>query len=84
MLVIARGYCHKMGPFWAQASSICVTPGRAGFVMALSSRWPKRQLTDGVDGEKKRRRIPLEQVVQELSHAGLTQPALSFVQEVGG
>lgn len=50
--------------------------------MALSSRWPKRQLTDGVEGEKKRRRIPLEQVVQELSHAGLTQPALSFVQEV--
>lgn len=54
---------------------------RAGFVMALE-RWPKRQLTDGVECEKKRRRIPLEQVVQELSHAGLTQPALSFVQEV--
>lgn len=60
---------------------IQVSP-RAGFVMALE-RWPKRQLTDGVECEK-RRRIPLEQVVQELSHAGLTQPALSFVQEVGG
>ena len=36
-----------------------------------------------LEPEKKRRRIPLEQVVQELSHVGLTQPALSFVQEVG-
>lgn len=53
--------------------------------MALE-RYPKRPLVrDGLEdleAEKKRRRIPLEQVVQELSHAGLAQPALSFVQEV--
>ncbi len=44
-----------------------------------------KRLGDG-DGmgcpEKKRRRIPLQEVVQELSNVGLTQPALSFVQEV--
>ena len=52
--------------------------------MALE-RWSKRPLANGgVECEKKRRRLSLEQVVQELSHAGLTQPALSFVQEVGG
>ncbi|CAE7510168.1 unnamed protein product [Symbiodinium pilosum] len=32
--------------------------------------------------ERKRRRIPLQQVVGELRAAGLSQPALSFMQEV--
>mmetsp|Transcript_58715 Transcript_58715/g.137446 ORF Transcript_58715/g.137446 Transcript_58715/m.137446 type:complete len:270 (-) Transcript_58715:239-1048(-) len=32
--------------------------------------------------ERKRRRIPLQQVVRELQAAGLSQPALKFVQEV--
>lgn len=43
-----------------------------------------KRCDDGTMGspEKKRRRIPLQEVVQELSNVGLTQPALSFVQEV--
>eukprot|EP00438_Fugacium_kawagutii_P003923 Skav230523 [mRNA] locus=scaffold1183:16466:19975:+ [translate_table: standard] len=56
-----------------------------GDTMALARPWAKRSQGTGVlvdEPEKKRRRIPLHQVVQELNHAGLTQPALSFVQEV--
>jgi len=43
-----------------------------------------KRCDDGTMGypEKKRRRMPLQEVVQELSNVGLTQPALSFVQEV--
>ena len=35
-----------------------------------------------LEPRRKRRRIPLQQVVGELRAAGLSQPALSFMQEV--